>query len=565
MVASARAAFARGDFATAQRDAETVLRMPSAPAVRVAALMVAADAAYRAGAYARAATYYEEIVGKYGDRPEAVRAAFALGWTDLRLGAPDSARRTWARFTDTYPAHERAPLALLLTAELAREAKDLTMSQRLLDQMLAKYAKTPYAGVARLTRATVALQRGREDEALRDLDVVVRTTGPWVVVARSRLEDALRPGGSEAGLELAPSTRAGEGAYVTVNGQDRLEPFVALMLGGSYRERTPYVLHGLVLVAAADRGWPDTTTAKLAGRLVEQFPPYAPGTVALDRVGSSAAAAGQWPVARRAYETLFSRVPSAVTPPARLAYAEALMRTGATAEARTRLDDIAGAGGSTAPGAIRLLMEMHDARGDRAAALAVMRRLVDASQGEAAAEAAYRLGERLRADGQHAAAAEWYFTAVYLGGERTRWARLSLLNAGRSLTSLGETREALAAYWRLVARRPDYDPTEDRETSGEAAYLAAEILQTAGLPEEAVKMFAMSAHLTAGSRAEPRALLGALKCFVALGDSASAERTFRRLSSASAVDPATVTEARKVLAARADANQGESALPKAVR
>jgi tetratricopeptide (TPR) repeat protein len=277
----------------------------------------------------------------------------------------------------------------------------------------------------------------------------------------------------------------------------------------------------------------------------------------LARVAAAAAGAGQWPVARRAYDTLFARFPSAVTPESRLRYAETLLRTGATADARTRLEQIAAAGGREAPGAARLLVEIHDGRGDRRAAVAAMRRLVEVSQGDAAAEAAYRLGERLRADGQHAAAAEWYFTAVYLG-ERSRWARLSLLGAGRSLTALRETREALAAYWKLVARRPDYDPAEDRETSGEAAYLAAEILRDVGLHEEAVEMFAMSAHLTTGSPAEPRALLGALKCFVALGDPASADRTFQRLSRAAAADPALVAEARKALGP----SSGASALPK---
>jgi tetratricopeptide (TPR) repeat protein len=237
-----------------------------------------------------------------------------------------------------------------------------------------------------------------------------------------------------------------------------------------------------------------------------------------------------------------------------------MLRTGAAAEARTRLDELAGASGREAPAALRLLVELHDARGEREAARRAQRQLVKASQGDAAAEAAYRLGERLRADAQHAAAAESYLTAVSLA-ERSRWARLSLLGAGRSLSAIGQTRDALAAYWKLVARRADYDPGEDPATSGEAAYLAAELLRDGGLPDEAVKMYAMSAYLTPGTPAEPRALLGALRCFVQLGDTASAERTYQRLLSARATDPSTLAAARRVLGAAST----ESALPKSVR
>jgi tetratricopeptide (TPR) repeat protein len=551
----ARAALARGNLAAAEQEAAAVLREPVAPAVRSRALLVAGEAAYQATAYPRAGSYYSEIVARHYDRPEAPRAAFALAWTDVRIGHSERARRTWTRFADSFPADERAPLALLLAAELARQAGDTAASQRLLDRALGKYPASPYAGPARLTRGMVALQRQREDEALRDVDTLVRTTGPWVVTARERLEAALEPAGREAGLEVgAPAS-----ARPPAAGDDALGPFAKLFAGGGRRERTPYVLHGLTLVSGADRGWADVTTAELAGRLVEHFAGYAPAGRLLDRVAATAAKTGQWPIARRAYATLLARAPASAGGGARLAYAEALQRTGADAEARTRLEEVAAGGGAEAPRALRLLVEIHDRRGEQRAALDTMRRLVNASQGESAAEAAYRLAERLRADAQHAAAAEWYMTAVYLG-ERTRWARLSLLGAGRSFTALGEKREALNAYWRLVARRPNYDPAADAATSGEAAYLAAQILHEGGLPDEAVKMYAMSAQLTAGSAAEPRALLGALRCFVALGEARAAERTFERLSSVAKADPAVLAEARKALGAHA----AESALPTTV-
>jgi tetratricopeptide (TPR) repeat protein len=452
---------------------------------------------------------------------------------------------------------------LLLAASAARQVGDVTQSRRLLDATIARYPASSYGAVARLSRSLVALRQGHGDEVVRDLDAVVRTTGPWVIEARSSLETALAVPGSEG--QLAIPTRPAGG----VAGGDRLQPFAALLLGGRHRERSPDVLHGVVLLAAVDRGWSDVMTGALAARLLETFPSYVPASALLTRSAAAAASAGQWPIARRSYETLLARAPAAVTPGARLQLGEALYRTGATAEARAQLEQAAAPAGADAPRALLLLAEIHEKKGDRTAARAALQRLVHLSRGDTAAEGAYRIAEGLKAEGRHAAAVEWYLTAAYVG-ERTRWGRLSLLGAGRSLTALRETSQALAAYWKLVARRPGFDPTEDRESSGEAAYLAAEILRNGGLHEDALEMFATSAELTAGTAAERRALLGALQSFVALGDRASADATYRRLSSTPGADAETLAQARKALGTaaeppRRDRDAGESALPKSAR
>jgi hypothetical protein len=207
----------------------------------------------------------------------------------------------------------------------------------------------------------------------------------------------------------------------------------------------------------------------------------------------------------------------------------------------------------------------------------VLRRLVEVSKGEAASEAAYRLAQGLRAEGQHAAAVEWFLTASYMA-EGSRWSRLSLLGAGASLTTLDEKKEALAVYRKLLPARPGVDAPADREASGEAAYRAGEILSGAGLHEDALDMFVTSAHFTAGLPAERRALVGVLKCLVATGDRASAEGIYRRLSASGATEPDLLAQARTALrsngATHGNGNgngnghgngNGESALPKSTR
>jgi tetratricopeptide (TPR) repeat protein len=360
-----------------------------------------------------------------------------------------------------------------------------------------------------------------------------------------------------------------------------------------------------VLLTASDRGWSDVLAGKLASRLIEEFPSYPPASPLLTRVATAAADAGQWPVARGAYQTLMVRAPvPALRRSARVAFAEALFRTGATAEARAIAQSAARAG-EEAPRALLLLAQIHEAAGERRDALTVydrllrehprverspdsllthvrlleehgqanraapvLRRLVEVSSGEVAAEGAYRLGQNLRAEGQHAAAVEWYLTAAYVA-DGSHWSRQALLGAGGSLTALKETKEALAVYRKLLPARPGVDPAPDRAVSGEAAYRAGEILSGAGLHEEALDMFVTSAHLTAGLPDERRALVGVVRCLVATGDRAGAETVYRRLLSSGAAEPDLLAQARTALRANGHGNggspSGRSAPPSAVR
>jgi tetratricopeptide (TPR) repeat protein len=569
--------------------------------VRAAALLVAGDAAYAMQSYGVAAARYGELQSRYrDDMPESARAALGVGWAELRQGHRDHARAAWTAAADAFPAEARAPLALILSAELASRSGDAAESRSLLDRIIRQYQSSPYAGIARLARSGLALRRQQEAEALRDLEEVVRVNGPSAIEERRKLGQALATPGAEVGLE---AVLTGNGTQPH-EGEAGLDRFATVFLNGR-REQIPYTLHGLVLLTAADRGWADVLAGGLASRLVEDFPSYPPAPPLLARVATAAAASGQWPVARRAYETLLARAPAPALPRgARVAFAEALFRTGAIAEARAVAQSAAGTA-ADAPSALLLLAQIHEAAGERQAALGVydrllrehpradrspssllthaqlleesgqagrtapvLRRLVEVSGGEVAAEAAYRLAQSLRAEGQHAAAVEWYLTAAYVA-DGSRWARMALLGAGSALTALGETTEALAAYRKLLPARPGVDPPADREASGEASYRAGEILSGAGLHEEALDMFVASAHFTTGLPAERRALVGVVRCLVATGDRASAEAVYRRLLSSGSTEPDLLAQARTALRAGGHGNgssppgNGESARPKA--
>jgi tetratricopeptide (TPR) repeat protein len=390
--------------------------------------------------------------------------------------------------------------------------------------------------------------------------------------------------------------RSGEGAAAPET-EGMLARFAAPFLdGGADQETTPRVLHALLLVAVEDRAWPEVET--LAGRLVDRFPSYPPAPELLVRVAGQAAAEQQWPIVRTSYEyaTARSRT-AALAPQAQVDFAEALFRTGDAARARvvlTRFVDTSPQA-QEAPRALYLLAGVNEAIDEPREALAAYDRLrrtfpraewttqsllpharllqhaigrqkearallediVRRTEGEELAEASFRLAQVLAAEGEHPRAVDWYMAAAYGPAERSPWYRPALLGAGRSLIALKRTPAALAVYRNILPStpigplprdgRPAPEPitqVEEPQLVAEAAYHIAEIARAAGRNDEAVDMYLTAAYLSPESQG--RALMGAVRSLVAVGDRAAAEAVFRRLVESSGTEPEILTEASKM-------------------
>jgi TolA-binding protein len=572
LLAQAQADLAKNYFRDAQRKADAILATRVTPEVRAAALLVAADAAYGMHAYQMAATRYGEFVATYPSSPEAPRAAMRLGWAQYREGDAPSARRSWTAVANRYPTDAHAPLALALAAEVTNQAGDASEARVLLDRIVMRYPTSRYAGAARLSRSILALRQQREQDAVRDLDEVVKSAGPAAVDERLKLIQVLAVPRAELALE-AGSAVAASPARADADPYERFAAAVEARDAAS----APYVIHGLLLAAAAEKGWSSPQAGALAVRLVDRYPTYPPAPALLARVAQQAAASDQWPTARKAYETLAARYPS-VGGKSDMDFAEALYRTGAQTAARGRLEKVAVAGSADSPRALLRLAEISEAAGDRRAALkaydtllrdyprlarqpesllaharlldelgpayrarSLLRAIVENNRGEAAGEAAYRLGRMLSAEGQHRDAAEWYMTATSVA-PGSKWERLALLGAGDAYTTLRDGKRALAAYDKLLH---DGDPS----MRGEAAYRAAEILRAEQRHAEAAKLYVQSAQLSANSATEPRALVGAVSCLVAAGDRKGAESAYQRLLQAAKAGPNDLAAARTALSA----------------
>jgi hypothetical protein len=98
-----------------------------------------------------------------------------------------------------------------------------------------------------------------------------------------------------------------------------------------------------------------------------------------------------------------------------------------------------------------------------------------------------------------------------------------------------------------AASPPLAEPRAPRDGTPDASLQAADALQRAGEHEAALDMYLTVAHRTRGAPTASRALLGAIRCLVAIDDRPAAEAIYRRLLESGDTDPALLADARKTI------------------
>lgn len=526
------------EFAQARDGARKLQADTTAPGeLRATALILGGEAAYWARDYAQAVALYSAFLTAHAASAQAPMTSMALGWAELQSGKPEAARQRWTRFAQQAQNDPRAPEALVLAAELAGRAGDWAGAQSLLDQVVDRYPNSGYAEVAMLNRAILAVRGGRAADAMPELSRLVQrgAVSPYAgrarvargagLLATGKPAEAARDfqaalsvgetglaylGRGSAGLARqqwdaalrdfteardasggAVGTAASYGIAAAYFNQRKIAEFkqvaTPLVAGAVDGFTTPRLLHGLAAVATEEKRWPDARTLTL--RLVDQFPTYEGAPAALSALAAAAGQEQEWQLSRDMYAKLGERFPGRTTAANRLDYAEALLRTGAAAEARRTLEPTAQDSGAPAQGprALALMAEAQEATGNRAGALDTYNRAVaaaanpkekaqgllgqgrllvadgrwdeargrfeqalDAGDGAQASEAAYRLAEGLRATGKTQEAADMYLTAAYLTGD-SPWARRALLGAGQAFATLKQNDAAVIVYRKLLA------------------------------------------------------------------------------------------------------------------
>jgi TolA-binding protein len=542
------------DFAAARGIADALLREQLSPEYRAAALVIAAESAYRLQQYDRAATLYARLLNDFPTHPSAGEIAFALGWTELRRGRVAEARQAWRRFGGDLSSHSLAPTALLLGAEVAARAGDTNEAGALLDRVIASFPDQEQAKLAQLDRAVLALNAGRASDALRDLrglesdaamsaylgpvrlarGAALSTTGQVSEAegefrgAMAAGEDAMghlglgglafeRQQWEEAAREFAAARDAGGGPAVAAAEYglaatafargDRAEfrQLAASLLAAPRDPATaPYLLAGLVQAAGEDKQWREARAN--ADQLVAAYPDHRVTPPALAEAGRAAAAQEQWASARETFQILADRYPIAPAfNEAQLDFAQALLKTSAPQEARRRLEALVDRppNDPRVPRALFLLAQAQEAAGDRPAALASYARLRRDHPGAPGADAA-DIGQArlLAADG--------------------RWDEAQPL-----------LQQALA--------------TAQGEPAAEAAFQLGEGFRTSGQHEDAVDAYMIAAYTAPDSAWGRRALLGAGKSYTALRQAQPAAIVYRKLLAQSGVEPELADQARQGL------------------
>ena len=549
----ARTNFELREFQQALSDLAPLANAPLPPELRVAVLIVQAEAAYQAGDHAVAAAAYRRVLLEFPNATEAPMVRVAVAWTSLRQGRADVARREFLDFTRLTPDHPYTPDALVLASELALGAGDLQEGRALLDRIVQTYPTHPRADFARLNRGIVMLRAGEAAAAKTALnDWLGRAPFPALFGrAHAALGAAALASGDIANAQrsLALARREGLAAFASLgtgaialrqnrwdeaakaftDARDAGTPDIvaaadygmavaafhkgavrefvkpaesalaALRPGPSSADRAGELLYALTGVALEGRDW--RAAMGTARRLATDYPTHETADDALERVAAAAAGAKAWPIALEADTLLRQRYPqSPFVAGARVRVAEALLETGRVDEARQEIDK-AGADPNDARAAM-VIARVREATGDRSGAL------------EAYSRAAKDAGQE--------------------------WSTPALFGHARLLTQEKRWDQARGVLERLLK-------SDEVTVSSEAAQAIGDTYAGEGDALAAAEYYLTAAYVAPASPQGRRSLLAAGRAFTSLKQEEAAELAYRKLLAQADLPADLADEARRAL------------------
>jgi len=432
-------------------------------------LLLASELALESGDLTAGREMVERIIASYPTHPRADFARFNRGMALLRQGdatGAETALRDWlgrAPFPALFGrAHAALGVALQAQGKRDEALREFTLAQ-----------KDGAVALGQLGVASVALAMGRRDDAEK-LFTTVRDSGTPDEAAAATYGLATVAYSKGAVREF----KAPAQAALSATSKDAV--------GANRAAALLYVLTG---IAVDDKDWAGAMGS--ARRLVNELPAANVTPDALERVGAGAAAAGAWPVALESTRLLRERYPQhPLAQAAWLRLAEAQIATGRAADAKPALEQFVAGSPSDgdAPRAWLALARAREATGDRAGAIEaygkgprdesapgwtretlmsharllnqekrwddarpILERLLKKSDGAAAAEAAYALGDTYAGGADTAAAVEYYLSAAYVAPD-SALGRRGLLSAARTYAAARQPELATTVYKKLLAQ-----------------------------------------------------------------------------------------------------------------
>ena len=498
------AAYQAGDFVTAAAALRRMLvEFPSDPQAPLARTALAWTY-LKQGRKNDARRELLDAVRAAPDDPRAADALLLASELALEAGDLKAGRELVDRIIASYPTHPRADFARFNRGLVLLRQSDATGAETALRDWLGRAPFPALFGRAHAALGTALFMQGKRDEALREFTLAQRDGSvplgqlgvASVALATGRRDDAeklfttVRDSGTP---DEAAAATYGLAAVAYSKGAVRefKAPAQAALsvtpTDAAGAPRAASLLYVLTAIAVDEKDWP--AAMGFARRLVTDLPAANVTPDALDRVGAGAAAAGAWPTALESSRLLRERYPQhPLSQAASLRLAEAQIATGRAADAKPVLEQyVAGSPGEDAPRAWLALARAREASGDRAGALEaygkaprdesapgwtrealmsharllsqdkrwdearpILERVLRKSDGAAAAEAAYALGDTYAGD-DPAAAVEYYLTAAYVAPDSAQ-GRRGLLGAARAYAAGRQPELAGTAYKKLLAQ-----------------------------------------------------------------------------------------------------------------
>jgi TolA-binding protein len=497
------AAYRAGDYPTATAAFErTLAEAPDRPEAREAQVGLGWTA-LREGRAEPAGRRFVEVARLAPEDEGAVDALVLASEMALTSGDVSAARELLDRVLARYPKAPRSEFARLNRAILMLRSGEAATAVPLLRDWVARAPFPPLLGRAQAALAVALLTAGRREEARREFAAAQREgEGPIASLGRGtlalldgKLPEATREFG-EARSDGTPAVATAAEYGLAVVGLQRGDTTAfrtaahSVLTAAPRGPLAPRLLYTLTGLAVDAKDW--TGALSTARRLVTDFPEDARADDALERVGAGAAAARVWPVSYDAYALLRQKYPrSPFVEDSRLAFAEAQVETGRAAEGRKALEElVAAAPSDPRVGRARIVLgRARELTGDRAGALeaytaaavavtppagwnsesligyarlltqaqrhdearGLLEPLLKTATASSAADAALALGETLQAQGDEAAAIEYFMTAAYVAPDSTP-GRRALLAAGRAFVAQKQPDAAAVVYRKLLAQ-----------------------------------------------------------------------------------------------------------------
>lgn len=387
------------------------------------------------------------LVERFPDSPWRPDTWYRIGDIHFQQQRYEEARSAFRNLIDAYPDHNQTPRAQYALGDTYYNAGEMEQAVAAYRTVLETYPESPSADEA-ASSLFFALNAAGQDDRADELIASIEESTPNV-----NLSDRLR-------------YQRARGAFQRGNSKRALRLFREFVRTASASSFLPGAYYHLGLLNADLDQYAEAKN--YLGQLVDQYTDseyFAEGSLRLGDIHleqeSYQEALGAYRAAAEGDQT-----PDALRAQARYGQGKALLQLNRTDEAEGLLSKIieSEVGGPLQEAARLGLGRVREQQERMSDAQALYRRVVESADSETGAEALYRLGRTLRAQGEAQTAIRELERMPSLFAGYPEWEARALLEQARSYRVLNQTGQAVQLYEQVQNR---YSGTPFAETAGE--------------------------------------------------------------------------------------------------